>query len=994
MGLSTAGMCMQARLDPPSTSTSTTSTTTRNGNSTWREPGDRALLQEEQEEFGLMQHALPSATFFVHLENENEPLVEQLMDLEVREPVLSLQRRFERRVRETRREELLFFRINPQPPDLGAMQATGYLHTLVGQLPSGRSLVMLDIEFYTNDRPRWRERPSPTDEWRETRLVDSRMTRQEFVMMVGMHTFCYGTDTTYVVLLRGRVWPIQDEKVRDIASGDYLIIKAKIRDTTTTVLQQWRSANGVCQEPPRQAYQQALIDYAEHQDRGSSEEQHRIVDNVSFIQLWRPTAVREASQKLPPPGNGRQITFNEEVEVDSGDRRQDWAMTNRFIQAFCETRQEEDMMELEKNFLHDVRFEDMASKESGGADVFRLDLLPISTSNMEEEFEVDYEQENDTDEKKTWRRGRQEGPFVLSLREALGGQTVRTTLSLDTLLPNDFKEQHSTAVQEPTFSVNPRLDCSLHVHEKKVKVEGLDRLRERLLDQDHICLLPGIPKPELFKEDFFSKIIFGRVQGLQVDAVRIFTDGSCLWNAMKKREAAAWAFVVTLVYTDGTQSLLGHLASELLLQGHQDHTGARNVIADDAEADALIWAVRWALQAPIVEEVKKVEIYTDSRTKAFGIEGVWALPDNPQKVYMQALYTMLQQRVGVNTFWVKAHHGELYNEVVDHVAKSLARFPEELAMNLAGFELGENYDAMAWLWAAERAIWNTDVPRVQNDELCFREPEPLCNESLAKETEVEDWGVKEVSFDIHMITYNTNTLSGFRAGLPKREIIMEQLRELEVNVIGLQETRRRKDLQWVSPPFFGFSSGAREGQGGLDLIFRSDISYATCSGDKRFFHQQDFTVVSASERIMMVRMYTQDVIWGFCVAHAPREMSSSKEKEVFWGQLRDAFHRARVPEVFLMIDANARVGSLSTDGCGVAFADMTNTNGEFLQHFVQERHLFLPSTFLNLIGDSESEQGAWQHASGKLARIDYYILPNKWEVHDACQTKVCDIETL
>ena len=861
------------------------------------------------------------------------------------------------------------FRINPQPSDLRQHDATGYLAIKQIDLPHENVIIMVDYEFISN-RPR-SQNPAPRDGWRETLTTRAFVTRSLFLQNIGLAEFCLGEHDLCILWHGNQIWVSQDGNLRFVKNGDYLRVQIRRDQDDIPLADQWRWAQcGIRAEDFRSQQRREMAEWNHRRLR--RDEYNDTSDTSSFLQMkfqrYRPTFATIAREILPPPGNGH-VRFGE-IEIKEGDQRsryRDDLLASRFLDDFYQKLGE---AKCPNRFMKDLH-EKIASHS-------RRQIQSKRVISLEHDLE-------------------KREPTTLCLEHLLTKfecPDEKSFLQLDMLSPTNFEEQHSTAVEEPMTLTNPRLASSLHVHGKKVKVDGLQELHTLMTAEDHIALKPGIPKKEMFDGNFFSNLVFGRRSGVSAHTVRIYTDGSCLWNVKHQREIAAWAFVVTLVYEDGTQSLIGHLASALIPHGQPEHTGAMRMAADEAEADALIWASRWAIQASIVKEVGNLEIFTDSRTKAHGVEGLWNLPDNPQKIYLQGTYLMLQQRINTKTFWVKAHNGDLYNETVDHCAKSYARFPTEMKVDLPQYALGDYGDALMWIWSMERSTWNEDVPVVLDDHLCFRVPEALENPNLSKETEVKPVGKSRITFDLKLLTYNTNTLSGFRAGLPKREVILGQIKDLGVQVFGLQETRRKRELQWSSDSMFGFSTSSKGGQGGLDLIFRTDVPFAESEHGKRYFQAQNFTVIYASSHILMVRMFMEDLIMGFCVAHAPHEMSTLEEKSTFWATMRMVFDKAKIQEVCVMIDANARVGGSDSAGCGYAYADRTNENGEFLQAFLHEQNLYLPSTYEENIGDHDNDQGTWQHASGKLARIDYCALPRTWMWADWCQTSVHDIETL
>ena len=359
---------MGDRLGPSSSAraSTATSTTTRGLNMT---DTLEVLSLQSQDENSLMQRPIPDLWTFTYLEGEVEPLAEHLSDYEVLDPIATLRQRFAQRVFWVRPEQLLFFAIRPQPPDLSATRTTGFLHTLAEQIPSGKSLVLLDVEFYGNRRPQWRAKPTPSNEWREVRFVEHIATREAFLREVGLRTFCYGKGTTCFVTLRDSMWNIQDHMAKEIYPGDYIIVKVKANEERP-IKDQWQKANGICEDLPRREYQQALLDYEGNRHGAGSEDEYMDTDNTSLLQVAFPTlrrssAAEHAKERLPPPGNGKKaVSFNPEVQFsDVQSPLLDHSVSNPFIRAFCETRQEDFENPFTKDMLSEMRFEKKESHE-------------------------------------------------------------------------------------------------------------------------------------------------------------------------------------------------------------------------------------------------------------------------------------------------------------------------------------------------------------------------------------------------------------------------------------------------------------------------------------------------------------------------------------------------------------------------------------------------------------------------------------------------------
>jgi hypothetical protein len=74
--------------------------------------------------------------------------------------------------------------------------------------------------------------------------------------------------------------------------------------------------------------------------------------------------------------------------------------------------------------------------------------------------------------------------------------------------------------------------------------------------------------------------------------------------------------------------------------------------------------------------------------------------------------------------------------------------------------------------------------------------------------------------------------------------------------------------------------------------------------------------------------------------------------------------------LFLLADANARVGSLQSIAVGPRYPDPEDPPGEVVYQFLLDYALCLPATFV-----SQSESGTWMSRSGKMHRIDHIAIP-------------------
>ena len=260
---------MPARLGPPSTRTTEEETRseedgnqnqnnrTENREAPSSSRGSVNLAEDDQ--FTLMQRLPRESWFFVYLKGMHDPIAEKLTGVELEDPVLALREKFIARFPDVPRNFVMMFMLVTQPTDLQAMQTVGVIHALANEIPRGKAIIMLDLEFYENHRPHVRETPFAVAEWREVLETEERQTRREFLRRVGLHDFCLGKKDKCLVTHRGESWQTQDNSQRLIRDGDYVLVKVQKKNPKQTIQEQWSRANGQCERAEDSQYVQRLL---------------------------------------------------------------------------------------------------------------------------------------------------------------------------------------------------------------------------------------------------------------------------------------------------------------------------------------------------------------------------------------------------------------------------------------------------------------------------------------------------------------------------------------------------------------------------------------------------------------------------------------------------------------------------------------------------------------------------------------------------------------
>jgi ribonuclease HI len=129
-----------------------------------------------------------------------------------------------------------------------------------------------------------------------------------------------------------------------------------------------------------------------------------------------------------------------------------------------------------------------------------------------------------------------------------------------------------------------------------------------------------------------------------VSLPNIYTDGSCLKNPGGE---GGWAFVVV---KDNEIDSIGYGSNPSTTNNRME-----------------LFAV---IQALSVVDKGEYNLYTDSQLVLKCATGIWNIKAN---IELWNEYNVVSQDKKINWYWVKAHNGNKYNEIVDKIAYEEAK---------------------------------------------------------------------------------------------------------------------------------------------------------------------------------------------------------------------------------------------------------------------------------------------------------------------------------
>ena len=191
------------------------------------------------------------------------------------------------------------------------------------------------------------------------------------------------------------------------------------------------------------------------------------------------------------------------------------------------------------------------------------------------------------------------------------------------------------------------------------------------------------------------------------------------------------------------------------------------------------------------------------------------------------------------------------------------------------------------------------------------------------------------------------------------------------SIVGLQETRSKNAFARKSDAFFMVASAAtKAGTDGCELWVATALKPSSSTARP--------IISKPSLLVVALRLPCAQIT--VMVAHAPVEQQPRNVRDN-WNERLESLMTARVDfsSLVVLIDANARLGSLHSQHIGPFYREPQNGNGELLHRFLKDTDVSAASTFCEKSGPT------WRSSKGTQHRIDYVLLPCSWmgRLHDA-----------
>eukprot|EP00438_Fugacium_kawagutii_P025938 Skav207663 [mRNA] locus=scaffold1857:34418:46615:- [translate_table: standard] len=523
---------------------------------------------------------------------------------------------------------------------------------------------------------------------------------------------------------------------------------------------------------------------------------------------------------------------------------------------------------------------------------------------------------------------------------------------------------------------------------RRFPIAGLDELSTRLLDF-RFDLQVALPAPDSIDHEIAARLWSCQQQAAAAQGpvvhIEIYTDGSCIQQDPSKHPA--WAIVIVHHFASGHCEFQGFAASCLsdsCIVQQCAPTGHR-CNAFDAECMALLFALLKAINCDFFVHGVPLTIVSDAWAALQCADGHWTAHHNAFLAeFVRPLWHATAQLGCLQGRWQRAHTGDLFNEIANHVAQHCA-YTQPPCRLQPPIEVSDR-SPLQWLWLLWRSQLESFGPHFEDDMLMIHAPPPCGTADTERWPHHAPQHQCTAVIEFECITYNVGTLKGWanrapgKAWTSRQELLLQQLSNQ--HCVCLQETRRHHDHPWKERGWCGFCGPAQKGQGGTEIWLNTRDPFAWLHSDGRdpvpvYFSQQGCQIVFADAQTLLLHFHTQEFELLIVSAHAPHEAADDEAKLHFWTQLTT--HCRKFPGVPLLggIDANARLGSCPSSSVGSFCSEPQNRNGELFHEFLVTTNTCVPTTFPSTEWQQWLQSGTWRSLSG-WHRLDYPIWPMQW----------------
>ena len=470
------------------------------------------------------------------------------------------------------------------------------------------------------------------------------------------------------------------------------------------------------------------------------------------------------------------------------------------------------------------------------------------------------------------------------------------------------------------------------------------------------------------------------------DRLRIYVDGSSdptykHWDVARVTcdgKPDAWAFVVlgeyypTAPMTKPTFAFIGYAAHPVCYEQELPYyAGAETIGSDIAEKEGLFWSGLWRIAYNNNCPTLFLSDSTVAGEFAMGRMGTTSKTPGMTHRLTRGVFQALESFLPGDALalrHVRGHHGEIWDELCDSLAKYTANHVE--------WRQRQNLDLRQWtavlphLWMYFNTAQMGLPPLAEQGFLAT--PPDLPNPDAGIE-EKRVYKRQDVQIHLSMATANVRTLEGEIQGFhSKVSYLQEQFGTLAINVVGIQEARTQTTFAIKSGQYIRMASGAERGHFGVELWIARHIPLAYCGKKPLFLLPNHLVVLHRDPRRLFVRAQCGFLDMIFIVIHAPQSGIHVDERKQWWTDTSGLIEVLCKETTFVVLgDCNAATGP--KDGI-IVFEndDHTSASTHLLRDFCEHHDLCIPTTLPTHVGDGIT----WTSPNGLIeSRIDYFLVP-------------------
>ena len=403
----------------------------------------------------------------------------------------------------------------------------------------------------------------------------------------------------------------------------------------------------------------------------------------------------------------------------------------------------------------------------------------------------------------------------------------------------------------------------------------------------------------------------------------IFLDGSYFPST----GLGAWAFSVVL--RDARSNFYRwSFTGNLVEHGH----GALR-----AEAEAFAYALDWMISS-LSDTTRPIFIYGDATAIGFGADGTQNIATGLDDLgrLVRNLFCLAQSALPqVSYRHVKAHSGQIDNELVDSTAKAIAKQQWSPHVGIPNRSRWQEAPMLHWAWLLAENARSSPSSLPLLDDLATGLSLPSVPQThtdlFGLRPEVKP-GSPSLAASIKIGTANVRSLKEgacYNGFYDKRELIMAQFVSHGYDIMALQETRAKTDRIVSFNGITRLVASANHGQGGVELWINHNgpISEAGCGP----LNEQHFYVRHSASTWLIADCDHPLLQCTFAVAYAPQAGRQQSDIDQWWEEFSNLLLPLKNKEIVLLGDFNAHLGSVETSGIGPHAWEEENRAGGLLR---------------------------------------------------------------